>query len=192
MHQILMKTTVILMRKMESMFTFLLFMLLLESAALQCSIEGKKCCVGSWNDIQNKCEDGCQPGYFGKSCTHKCQYPNYGNLCQQKCNCPVSSFHYRDGCSREKESGRKCTPGYHGKNCSTPCRYPSFGELCQEFCECSSEMLTTSLDVQKERAVDLDILELAEPTSVDIQILANIAKQDAFAPKTNVITFLGV
>ena len=55
----------------------------------------------SAEDVNNRCEDWCDEGYYGEGCNQACECPSTNYLCH-----PVL------GCI--------CQPRYSGHNCSTP------------------------------------------------------------------------
>ncbi|BFZ21555.1 hypothetical protein BsWGS_24594 [Bradybaena similaris] len=100
--------------------------------------------VGSCNNVDGTCEDGCEDGYQGSNCTWECDPGKYGPGCGNTCS---------DHCLSTSGGGRSCghvngtclngcEAGYKEPLCTSQCDPGTYGTDCGN--TCSDHCLSTS------------------------------------------------
>ncbi|BFZ21545.1 hypothetical protein BsWGS_24585 [Bradybaena similaris] len=115
--------------------------------------------VGSCNNVDGTCEDGCDDGYQGSNCTSECDPGTYGRGCGNTCS---------DHCLSMSGGGRSCghvdgtclkgcEAGYKEPMCTSPCDPGKFGPNCSSNCSaiCNGGNTTTDTSCHHETGVCL-------------------------------------
>ncbi|BFZ21556.1 hypothetical protein BsWGS_24595 [Bradybaena similaris] len=110
--------------------------------------------VGSCNNVDGTCGDGCEDGYQGSNCTSECDPGTYGTYCGNTCS---------DHCLSISGGGRSCghvdgtclkgcEAGYKEPLCTLPCDPGKFGQNCSSNCSamCNEGNTTTNTSCHHE------------------------------------------